>query len=167
MRKITFLTPSEVNTFYSNLLLKITVFLTDCIIVIQKSYSVFQTEELSPTNNLIQHFCDLVYNTSFGINFFLYCASGRDFREALSDTILCRTLRRTATRVSLSTRSSRLGTCTFEYSVIVFFLLERCCQSPLTIHRFVVLQRQNRVTDTRPNAHCESWPTSSHRKFLS
>ncbi|XP_044014639.1 thyrotropin-releasing hormone receptor [Aphidius gifuensis] len=39
---------------------------------------------------IIQHICNLLFDTNFGINFFLYCASGQNFRSAVLRIILRR-----------------------------------------------------------------------------
>jgi len=35
--------------------------------------------------NTIQFIANQMYNTNFGINFFLYCVSGQNFRRALTE----------------------------------------------------------------------------------
>lgn len=37
----------------------------------------------------IQHLCNLLFDTNFGINFALYCLSGRNFRSALAEIFHC------------------------------------------------------------------------------
>ncbi|KZC08431.1 FMRFamide receptor [Dufourea novaeangliae] len=67
----------------------------------------FQEEVSAPRSvELAQQICNLLFNTNFGINFILYCATGQNFRKAIRCMFLKRFRRRTVTM----TRTSSHGT---------------------------------------------------------
>ncbi|XP_057334246.1 thyrotropin-releasing hormone receptor-like [Microplitis mediator] len=57
---------------------------------------------------ITQHICNLLFDTNFGINFVLYCASGQNFRKAVVAIILRRKKRwNSGTRISNHASESR------------------------------------------------------------
>lgn len=60
--------------------------------MIIKLFFVYLQADKEPPRSIIivQHICNLLFNTNFGINFFLYCASGQNFRNAVLRIILRR-----------------------------------------------------------------------------
>uniref|UniRef100_A0A8D9B780 Thyrotropin-releasing hormone receptor n=2 Tax=Cacopsylla melanoneura TaxID=428564 RepID=A0A8D9B780_9HEMI len=62
-----------------------------------------QYESEETQNNVVmwQHYCQILFNTNFGINFALYCISGQNFRRSLV-ALFCKTKRNKRARREMS-----------------------------------------------------------------
>ncbi|XP_015182028.1 PREDICTED: thyrotropin-releasing hormone receptor [Polistes dominula] len=66
---------------------------------------------LYPDNNpprlveMIQPICNMLFNTNFGINFILYCATGQNFRRAMIHMFSCKSRRNNDTTGQISNRN--------------------------------------------------------------
>ena len=59
---------------------------------------------------LAQQVCNLLFNTNFGINFILFCATGQNFRRAIRCMFLKRFRRRNVTMTQVSNQGKQNGT---------------------------------------------------------
>ncbi|XP_043285868.1 thyrotropin-releasing hormone receptor [Venturia canescens] len=66
-------------------------------------------EEVPRATVIIQHVCNLLFDTNFGINFVLYCASGQNFRKAVVRMIVGRCRNRNDAEPRASLRANQSG----------------------------------------------------------
>lgn len=65
-----------------------------------------------PDNNpprlleIMQPVCNMLFNTNFGINFILYCATGQNFRRAMIRMFSCKSRRNNDTTGQISNRAN-------------------------------------------------------------
>ncbi|XP_060832560.1 neuropeptides capa receptor-like isoform X1 [Bombus pascuorum] len=70
----------------------------------------FQEENnTSRSVELAQQVCNLLFNTNFGINFILFCATGQNFRRAIRCMFLKRFRRRNVTMTQVSNQGKQNG----------------------------------------------------------
>ncbi|XP_066592432.1 thyrotropin-releasing hormone receptor [Prorops nasuta] len=62
-----------------------------------------------PEMEVTQKICYLLFNTNFGINFALYCASGQNFRRAMAGMFYRRSTKRSAVIVQMSDHNGHIG----------------------------------------------------------
>ncbi|XP_076242299.1 nociceptin receptor-like [Calliopsis andreniformis] len=68
----------------------------------------FQEEKAAPRSvELAQQICNLLFNTNFGINFILYCATGQNFRRAIRCMCVKRFRRRNMTITQVSNHGTQ------------------------------------------------------------
>ncbi|XP_054012871.1 thyrotropin-releasing hormone receptor-like [Hylaeus anthracinus] len=68
----------------------------------------FQGNNAAPRSvELAQQVCNLLFNTNFGINFILYCATGQNFRRAIRCMFLKRFSKRNVTITQVSSHGSQ------------------------------------------------------------
>lgn len=58
---------------------------------------------------LTQQVCNLLFNTNFGINFILYCATGQNFRKAIRCVFLRRFRNRSVTITHVTDQGKQNG----------------------------------------------------------
>ncbi|KAL1456293.1 hypothetical protein WDU94_001035 [Cyamophila willieti] len=70
--------------------------LTDTVHTLQ-----YESEETQNQVVMLQHYCQILFNTNFGINFALYCISGQNFRRSLV-ALFCKTKKKKRARREMS-----------------------------------------------------------------
>ncbi|XP_076170728.1 C-C chemokine receptor type 1-like [Ptiloglossa arizonensis] len=67
----------------------------------------FQENNAPRSVELVQQVCNLLFNTNFGINFILYCATGQNFRRAIRFMFLRRFRRRDVTITQMTSHGTQ------------------------------------------------------------